>query len=292
MPEFTVACPHCQQPIRVMSEHAGAQVACPLCANAMVVPQMAGAPTPEQVAQQQAAEEQAARAAAAAQVTPPLSGEVHTFGCSHCSQPFQVTGESLGQAVQCPSWNAPVLQTPIVTEEAAPPPDRPVINTTGRSPITISEPAEPENEDPKDPVVDDVESTVTKELEESEEPKKEKRSINPANAPVPLSMGGGVTNQMLGSEGMMGVLDAARLLPPRYPAMVPRMADIALSADGKAVASMSFQQPVKTILVNGQERVLRRLSPEEKVFRRRQRNAVVFVCGILFLLVAGALMVR
>lgn len=332
MPEVTVACPHCQKPIRVMSEHAGAQVACPFCANAMVVPQMSGGPTPEQIAQQQAAEtaarqraaeEQAARAAAAAaaaQVPVSATNDVHTFGCSHCREPFQVASESLGQAVQCPSCGGAVrlpgpqpsqppqhpqasVPTPVITDVPEPTPNQPVIVDTGSTrakkkgsskrpkqegkPSSVPIPVEPPT--PK------ADATEPESEPEPEPPKKKeaKRRINPANAPVPLSMGGGAVGQpILSGDGVMGVLDPARLLPPRYPAMVPRMADIALSADGKAVASMSFQEPVKTILVNGQERVLRRLSPEEKIVRRRLRNAVVFVCGILFLLIAGALMVR
>ena len=85
-------------------------------------------------------------------------------------------------------------------------------------------------------------------------------------------------------------MDVSRLLPPRFEPLLPQMADLALSLDGQAVASMSFQEPVKTIMVNGQERVLRRLTDEEKIIRRRQRNGFLFVTGVLILLIAGAVL--
>jgi hypothetical protein len=46
MSDLKFACPHCQQHIQCESGYAGMQIACPACANSLVVPGQAPAPVP------------------------------------------------------------------------------------------------------------------------------------------------------------------------------------------------------------------------------------------------------
>lgn len=289
MPESTVACPHCQQSIRVMTEHAGNQVACPFCQNAMVVPEFETTvvePTRDVVAVDDAME----------------TVGLLTFACSHCVQPFQVESDSLGQAVRCPACGLAVqlperqAMDPVQPDPSSEAPAIPKEKTRRRKPKPRprakprprSRPGEKQQ-----PVAEPKQQPVAKEepaivpAADAELP-----SGKPArpNAPVLLSPGRAVSTKRNGDLLVNG--NGADLLPPRFEPLLPRMDDIALSADGKAVASMSFQEPVKSILVNGHERVLRRLSPEEKLVRRRQRNAVLFFVGMLVLGVTVAILVR
>lgn len=278
MSESTVACPHCQQAIRVMSEFAGSKVACPICAGILIVP---ATPVPVE---------------SAAPARQPPADELSTFACTHCAQPFQVTNALLGQPVRCPSCGG---------ANRTPGPAGVSHDTSEVAEQSVAEPA-------TEQLQEKSQSSAQRDADEkrkrrpkprarakpkprsdrpgangakgpTENPKAPVASVQsvPTNAPVLIS-----PTKLSRGVGMT----AHDLLPPRFEALLPRMDDIALSSDGKAVASMTFQEPVKTILVNGQERVLRRLTPEEKITRRTQWNVAVFLLGMLVLVIVGVVL--
>ncbi|MFM2096171.1 MAG: hypothetical protein RIS70_3295 [Planctomycetota bacterium] len=246
MAEVQISCPLCSSLLEVDVSASGMQIECPGCQGVIVVPDLSELQEDASFGSHAVGNDAAGSEEAIAEL-----------GCPHCQGLFQVTQEMEGAEVACPHCQQ-VVTVPAISE--APPEE-----VTSAPPLTAPAQSSPQPPSPSQPAP-------------SQPAPSQPATSQPATSQPAMPVATGATSMsggpMQGAPGSESV--AEKPGKQRETVVIP-------TEDGDYVA---VREPVKTVGKGSEEIELRRLSPEERLQRRRVTNAImIFFCLTILILV-------
>ena len=240
---------------------AGKQARCPHCENIFRVPMIP--PAKESAGQPQMSASQ------------PLK-----FACPSCKSAFQVSEDSMGKVVACPTCDSRVQLPGLESNE----------DLSGASlPEIESETHSQKSPDPPSIVINTgsmpSDAPILAEIVESpDEPAIARKEDVPGSIPESESGAGPAGSRPQLLQKPKTVDD---LLPPTFRRALPKVAGNIAALDG-----LILREPVKKVVQGDVERNIVAVAPEVKARRRTIRNLVMFVAGAILLVIAARMLMR